>query len=467
MPQSYRVDFQFQGLAAGIQQLRQLNQQMRQSAGMQRQAAAGAGGGMVRFGSGGGPGRTPAGMLGGPNYRLAQAQQRLSILQGMGAHPQAIQDAQGAVQRAQAGVARQQQMLSGGASPAQKLAQVLLTSRFGAGGLMPLVGRSLAALGVGGAAAGPAALVMAGLAAVGVGLHAFVSMLGEAASALSDFRAAAMQSGGSTGDISRLTSMGMSPGSIAGKAAALTQRMSMLGGDPFAMLAGMKLGVQLPIGRPFGKTNEAETFLAVIEGLRKVKSAEEQLRLARMLGVDADMDLVRASDKVFEAMKRDAALRTKFFDERTQQNAADVSAGFIRVNNAMDNLKVTLSKPFLADMANALAGLAEIMNTVAAIMNKNAIALRAALAGALTIVFGPLAVPLLGALSALGGKGQKDHQSALDQNTDALNNLAGVFKEGTYGGGERTRGAVPSALKGLMLGGAIAGNSLRLGAFTL
>jgi len=58
-----------------------------------------------------------------------------------------------------------------------------------------------------------------------------------------------------------------------------------LGSDPMAMMAGNRLGLGFTPGRPWGPTNEARILSRALEGLRQITDAEEQLRLARMLGI--------------------------------------------------------------------------------------------------------------------------------------------------------------------------------------
>ncbi len=74
-------------------------------------------------------------------------------------------------------------------------------------------------------------------------------------------------------------------------------------------------------------------------------------------------------------------------------------------------------------------------------------------------VFGPLQQPD-GKKSGADAKSKSEADLA-----DAMRKLAQAYKDDTYGGGDRARGAIPSAMKGWAFQRAIEGGAYRLGNF--
>lgn len=342
----------------------------------------------------------------------------------------------------------------------------------------------------------------------------FIQAVSQAAKSLAEFRAAQTISGGSAGDISTLRSLGLPVSQIAGIAASVVQAMSP-GGDPAAIAAAVRLGMGVNLGRPFGPTNEAGRLVEVINRLAAVQDRGERLRLARMLDLESILPMLDVSPGIQKARKGDAGVSGavgKMFGQSGQNAMASVQ----RVMDNFQTALMAMGGAALPPIINGLNALADALRQLAIYFVQNPQSARrlgmmveAALkfAAALVIVFGPvfdvitiamknfavgvyeiirllveavkIAIPMgFGRLipslpssdklmEMLGLGKDSDLNTALSTNASATKDLTVAIKEGLYGGGSRARGALPGSLRGMVLGNALEGGTLRMGAFSL
>ena len=386
----------------------------------------------------------------GPQAALARARKAL----GTARTPEEQFDARLAMLRATKRVqGAEQEMGGGGPSFSQRLLRAVASSRFGAGGgMMPLLGRSLdvflpgihkaifgggggAAAGALGAAAAPLAAVAAAAVIAGTAFSALTAVVMAASAELNDMNRAMTPSGGGALDVARLTAIGVSSGEVAAAASSLRERLSS---DPWAMAAASTIGVGPRLGKNLGAQNQAKDLMRVLDGLRKVTDAEEQLRLARMMGVEGMLELAKVSGFGWEAMKKDAQLREKIADPKYLQQARDFEAVWKRVGYNLDTAKMAIGKqllPYGAALGHILGNLSQ---DIAEKIEKG---------------------DWKGILSELGLWGgaeardnaRVDRDGTLRENNERLAALPRAIEKGMAGGGPRARSAIPAGWTGPML----------------
>ena len=323
------------------------------------------------------------------------------------------------------------------------LMDLIGTTRLNLGPVSPLVNRMNAAVPGMGIALGAAGLLKESFEIAARAARAVGEAFGSAAGIVTQLSAARTLSGGTTGQVSQLGSFGLSGGQITGLSSSLRERLTS---DPLAMMAGAQVGLSPQLGRAFGGQNEAGLLLKAIEGLRGIKDAEEQLRVARLLGLESTLELARVSDRVFAGMKRDAVVRRTLFDDQTLQSARDFAGEATRVSSALDNLRVSLIRAAIQPSANGLGDTADALNGIAGIAGPAAKGL-----GDIFNFLNPLGnIPgaIFGATAKAGrALGQTPEQQAQERNTEALMDLNRLLKQ-MVGGGPRAEAALPSGLRG-------------------
>lgn len=420
----------------------------------------------------------------GPAARLQAAQQQLQQAQA-GNDPNALFDAQFRVARAQQAYARAQNVVNP-QPPSfwQRFMEFAGTSRFNLGRvggveISPLVNRlgqlvapRAAAGGLAGGAAGAVAGGLAGGAAgAGVGLAlvgsfvlatAAVKTLADittaAAERLQDLARVSTETGGTMREVAQLQALGVGGAQGAQLANSLRERLAS---DPRALLGSAQLGMAPSPNILTGSQDNARVLRDHLLALRQVRNAEEQLRLARMLGLESALDLLRVSDRAFAAQLRDADTQARIADPQATQQARDFGAEISRIGQTAQMVGNALGKPFLEAgtviagfIADNLLVLAENLNTFAPVFK---------------FVIDTLMLPLrmVADLTRFltAGDHNQDLRDAQDANTKALQANTAAIREGQFGPGSRGRNAVPGELRGQMLQHAIAGNTMRLGAF--
>lgn len=346
---------------------------------------------------------------------------------------------------------------TGGLNIEQKLANAVTGP--GAGG----AGAAGALQKLGGVAAGltPELLLLVGVAgAATAGLALLTNEVLAAARRLSAVGAGMSASGGGSRDVFGLGAFGVAPNQVAGAGAGLRSRLA---GDPMAQLAGAQLGIG-PIGLPqaFGTQNNARTLRDALTALREVTDAEEQLRLARMLGLESYVDELRVSENVFQLRMRQTQAEEALFGEGTAfiQNSRDLQAELDITGKGFEDLKNAFASPFIEDAALGLQAFNNALVPLSGLFQ--------VLGQAAEFVFASL-TPVLGALKAvgialdiMGDKSPK--QKAEEEHTKAMREHSAAIAKASFGGGRRAARALPVDLHGEMARQALVGNAMRMGA---
>lgn len=381
----------------------------------------------------------------GPAQRLAKALTQLRAAQQNGAGGAQLFDAQHNAMQAQKSMARaQQQMNPAAKSFGAKFMDVLKSSRFGVGSgaggsLMPIVGQTMELL-------GPMASSLLG--AVGIAYTAVKLMADaaqDAAKSLSEFRASMFQSGGTAGETAQLKGIGTLTGSDgADMARALANHLSQGG-----QASGFGASAGIHDFGTFDRTDKATNLLKMADYIRAIKSDEEAIRVARVEGVEPLLKLRDVAENVYQDFKKAEQMAASVRTPQDIRNAADLNAEMARFGMEADTLGTRLKEsliPGIQDLYSIGANALHAINDEATKLGK-------------------WWQDMMG-VPANHRDGQTDHADATRENTAALRENARALKDGTYGGGQRARNAVPAAW-----GGSNAHNwsgaTARLGAFNL
>lgn len=447
MAQAMRIDLQFGGLNSAIQGLNRLAAAQGQVARNQQALNANSGGG-----GGGGGGRRPGGGApSGPFSRLADAQRNLATALA-GGNQTAIDDARANLDARQRAAARAQQRLNPQQPSFMSRAMgVISSSRIGIGGgagatLMPLVGRLVGMLGP----VGVVATVAAGA------LKGFADNVARTSEVLSQMHSAALTTGGNTGNIAFLKTLGIDPGTAGGVRDALSS-------NPMAMAQGAQMGMGITRPRGYGAAvNEAELLENAIKRLA-FSSDDAAMRLAnaQRMQMDALIPQIELYRRHAATIENDSAIMKQIADPATSQAAADLQFELGRLGQGFNEIMMALGKPFIQDAANFVRFLADSLKGLALVLNQNQAAVKG-LIGFLS--------PLIGLFSMIGsalGMRASPDASALSANTKAVADNTAALRAGTFGGGTRASGAIPAGLRGMALDRALQGSAARMGAFAL
>jgi hypothetical protein len=425
-PQSMLVNFRVQGVPQALGQIRQLSQQMRQLNGQM-----------------GGPG-------GGNTYNVYNYRG-------------------GGGSRGGGGGGRRSTFGS-------RLMGLIGSTRLNMGGASPLVGRMAGLFGP--AASGP--LTVAAAAAT-----APLTLLGGAAKMAADSLKQVSQnlatSGGRPGDFSRLFALGLN----AQQAGDLSSRLRSNLSDPAAQLARAQLGLNPVSSSPFGQTNNAKILADTLERLAGVQNPDQQLRLARMLGVEDLLDDLRVSPGIRAQRQQDAARREGLMTPQNLQNARDFNALLKDTGDLFGEIKDVFGATLMQDATMFLRGFNDELRKLVPVLEGAGVGLRDTIREYFLKPIAMLAAvrggqdPLAVAAGMDAAWAIQDAQAALTRaqqaNTQALQqNTSAILNPGTYGGGSRARGALPAALLATAQAGGpsefnrvMNGRSMALGAWSL
>lgn len=237
--------------------------------------------------------------------------------------------------RAQIGLDRAEKQLTP-TTTADRIWDAVGTSRIGVGpggAVMPLVNRLGGILGGLSASSG---LAIAGIALLGATAKA-------SAERIREYGPAQSMTGGTAGDVSGLAAHGIDPSRMAGLAAAFRQRISLETADPYALGAAAELGIRPQLGRNFGPQNEARMLNEALDRLHQLGPGDRQLRLARQLGLDAELDSINVSDDIWRKQQEDAARRSEGLASGSQV-ARDMEASRNRLKNAWEGATSPIGK---------------------------------------------------------------------------------------------------------------------------
>lgn len=360
----------------------------------------------------------------------------------------------------------------GGRAPANfltRLGQAIGSTRFSMGPnglqIMPLISSLVKVF-------GPYGAIVTGAIAAGTALFEMAKHAAEAATA---FAKIGFATGGNRVESAALAGIGNALGIDAGGMARGLNSSLTSGG--MGVAAGAQLGVQGNFN-PFHQ-DDARTLLKAAEGLRKLNDqgkrgeaiwAATQLHISELLPV---MDL---SNKQWELMRQDMQQTAALNTPEMTQNATDFMAALGRVGEAFKDLVVSVFGPMLPAFTDALNDMATWIRGFVSDMQIASNQL-----GAIGYTFKAYWDGLIGDQDKMAEdmkkasdlwntpanlNPMKDQTQATKDNTEALKQAT---KQGTFGGGERARGAVPKGWMGAspQSQAALQAHALALGAFTL
>lgn len=403
----------------------------------------------------------------GPYQRLASLQREFAQAQGSG-NGDAARDLSHLIGQQQRRIARIEEPAQQPLNWAGKAAQAFMTSRYGAGGLNPLVGRSLSVFGVnptsvargasslaagGVGGAGVATLGLAGLAAAAALAVVGVSKLAiESSRTAREFQAMRFGTGGTTGENAQLRGIGGALGMSGGDMTALAQSFqNRITSDPTAMAYASRMGVR-NLGGPMGNQDYAGQLLRAINGLRRFQG-QDRLRAARATGLESALPYTELSQGTMDRLGSTSAISARAFDPQQQRNAAEFQAAQSRAAQSSENFKAALGRNVLPKLTVMLHWFSDVLDGATNFL----LAITGGSGG-----FNRAMGQTPAGTGSGGGALANAHQaqiSATVANTEALLALGKMI-----GGGERARAAMPSDLAGYGLRRAVETQALRLGA---
>lgn len=480
MADAMRLDLEVGGVAAGVTGLRQMASALRAVAKAQEavksdspgleglagrlndiaggaQAAAAA---PVRRGTRVSGGQTSGGS--GPNAALDRAHRQYGQAM-LGGQAGAIQDAALNLSRAQA---RLDRLNAPAPTLAQRLGQAALSTRFNiggqSGGVSPLVGRTLNALGMSGATAGPVGLALAAITLTAMALKSLAEAAQDGAKALKEISDTASITGGTGAQSGALRGLGIS-GDFANS---LRERLAT---DPLAMLGAAQSGVGRVTPSVYGGSqNNAAVVLEVLGKLRAEQDPNERIRKARMMGAESLLPLTNASDKATASLLKTAEALGRLSDAN-KTTSSDWDAATKRMGLVQDRLKGALFQAFGPGMIAVVSKLSSGAEKLADFAEKFPQKLLNSFEVAAIISNPIMAAPIHAAFDALRKQTGVNNPAAAatNGNTKALQNLTYLLSSQIYGGGSRASGALPSGLTGMNLNQAAQNHALRLSYWTL
>ncbi len=307
----------------------------------------------------------PASASSGPNARLAAIQAEIAKIRPGVTSPDIVEDLFHRRGQAQKAVER----MRGGGPSAMETA--LRSTRFGAGPLSPLAGRTLdavigpaaskAAFGVAAKLAGPIGIALAALDVVKTTGEELFKLSQASAAATNALTSIQAQAGGSMLDAARLSGMGFLGASAQG-AQAFKDRITS---DPMAMSAAGRFGIHNLKGA-FGDQNLAAQYMKAIEETSKIEDESLRRRIATQLGIQEEVTRYSLlSENTKGAMRATAFVSSKVNDPEQQKAAAEFAAAVANESKARENLTGAIGQLFEKDFTAFLNMMAFVENAIA------------------------------------------------------------------------------------------------------
>lgn len=447
MPQAFQINLTVSQLTQSVRALKQVGDQYKSIADLSKQIKG--------SGFGGGTGSGAATAAGTPSGAALMRQQAADLR------------AQAGLIRAQASLDRAQAGPGGRQSVAGALNTFVRSTRFGAGGVQPLVGRGVdvgaallrqgghsAAAGLVSKLAGPITL---GVTLVATGLKYLWEELQGASQHIHGISASAGSSGGSSGQVAYLSAMGMPAGSLAAIAAQFreTQR-----NDGYAMAQSQRLGIAMPAPHQLGGVNQNNltNLTAALVAIRKLGTEEEKLQAMRIFHLEEFTHLLKISDNVMGQMAVDAKFAQMTITPHAQKVSADFEAGKGRLGANLQTAKDALALPAMEKLADAMNAAATGIAAFGPAINFWAPKLEM-----IRDPLGSISKAISDWLIGVTGmdKGAADQVEATKDLTKEMRALRG------FGGGPRAAGAMPGGLRGYAFDSARTSTAISMGAFSL
>lgn len=324
-----------------------------------------------------------------------------------------------------------------------------------------------------------------------------------AASSMTKLHALQLMSGGTPFQAVGMSRLGFS----AADAASLRERISSSG---LAASTAMRLGISPGTSRLFGPANEAAMVDKVVKGMYGL-TPTQRIVAARNLHIEDKLPAIERYYRNFRHAYPDMQLAGQVYDQETLHRGDDLSASLDRIRESFETLIAVLAKPFLQPFTAALNVMADWMQTLTKYLNDNPRVMQA-VAEKLGVIFKTLllgvemwynavmefnramliALTPLQSLMVPGWMGTiqnatqpisfasafiadfekelskmqnsqvtQDHSKAMGDHAKWLQEF--IRHEGTFGGGPRTRNAVPPGFKGVYFDSYYGGGIVPLG----
>ncbi len=234
----------------------------------------------------------------------------------------------------------------------KKLDTFIKSSRFGVGGVQPLVGATADLLGEGAEAAGPIGVFSAAAMEATRAIKDWTDKVQGSVTAFSSLQHQTGATGAETGQIKALAgALQTDPSQLAGIAAGLGPLAS---GGGFGTLAAMKVGLS-PYPAPYAHLDQGADLLKLIKYLKNDKSESDALMVSRQLGAESLMPVRDMLPDTYNTLMASAKQDSGVYDKKARQDAADYMASQARLTTATDRLKESIDKavaPWLTHLQN-------------------------------------------------------------------------------------------------------------------
>lgn len=291
-----------------------------------------------------------------------------------------------------------------------------------------------------------AAPVVVACKALKEGFDAMNAVAAETARQITEFRQSMITSGGTAAETAQLNGLGRMAGisDMAGLARSLSEKLQ---DNNVGSAAGANVGIHDYGNALSGPSDKAQNLIKAIDYIMdKSVSYQEAARTARALDLEAFLPLRDLSEQTKANFKETERLAAAAQTPELQRQTAEYNAALARVGMEFDTFKLKLGERFLPIVtslidsgANALHRLTDLFDRLSAWWDR-----------------------LMGAPH----KALQEQQDAIKDHSAAMRDHAQALRSGIYGGGQRARGAMPSAW-----GGANSpnwtGQTANLGAFAL
>lgn len=335
----------------------------------------------------------------------------------------------------------------------KRLGSVLSSSRFSVGGggggpsLMPLVGQTLKAIGPEiEAVLGVGAEMLAGPIGIAVAAIALMSQMANAAAeSLTAFKDSMVTSGGSGSEVAKLNAYGAAAG-VSDTAGLSRQLADKLAGNGQAAAFGQQAGIH-DFGGAYSDLDKAKNLQKAIDYMLDPRTSDVQaLRFARVEGLEAFVKMRGISADTLQNLDAAAALNDRAHSPQDMKNAAEFNAQLAIASTNFDTITTSLGSSFIPLFTDAIA----LFNDFAPGINSTIIALKPLIDLLLSVTPAGMLATLHKEIEAMRKMmdGGNDKKQAEQEHTEALKEHAAALKNGTYGGGNRARGALPAAWGG-------------------
>jgi hypothetical protein len=255
-------------------------------------------------------------------------------------------------------------------------------------------------------------------------------VLNDASDALQGWRNAIVMGGGNGGTARAAVRLG---GFIGSDVGGIGRGLN----SGYGAIAAAGAGVN-PFGGPFGDMNYNEKGLKVLDYIRKAANFNQARQRAELANTPEAASVYLLNPNTYNRLR---STQEGSATTGNLKNQAEMQANLEILKDAYSQVEVALAGPAIGKAANLMAGLADIFT----MLNKAGGLVGPAINGAEQLL-GPLkgVIDMLELLGLIGGGSGKDdsHKKAINENTDALDNLTRSLNQNVTGGGPNAQNAI-------------------------